>query len=274
MGRAEATVCCPNPSQPDSNITLNIFDVPNYTGSSIESIPTLRLTDGVLLRVDVVIGLRQETEDLTRFATREQTQIVLLLDNLAGALVEHHLDLDVISQRMFDIVEAINSIISVHSQGVTSTLNPAKGNVIFGSVAQGWAASIRHFSKLWAAKWTGIPEDSLCRSLWGQSYFDHEKKDFTKSSQNARGAALPLSFSKFVLEPISKILRSAPTTSSQVQEVFSMAQKVGVSVPFEWTHYSSDDLIREIISNWLPVAVTIVSTIVDHVPSPQRAQMV
>jgi elongation factor 2 len=61
-------------------------------------------------------------------------------------------------------------------------VDPGDGSVVFGSATQGWAITLRHFAKLYAAK-LGCSPSKLLRRLWGDSYFNKAANKWTSNSE-------------------------------------------------------------------------------------------
>ncbi len=82
---------------------------------------------------------------------------------------------------------------------------PERGTVIFSAGKQGWGFTLRHFARIYSTK-LGVSEDKLVEKLWGDNFYDEEKKRWTTSSGGSGGEAKVVrGFCKFVLEPIMKM---------------------------------------------------------------------
>ena len=104
------------------------------------------------------------------------------------------------------MIEEVNDFIrSVPGGEEYPSLSPAKGNVAFGSSLSGWSFTLPSFAKLYSEVHDiFIPVDKFSRRLWGDQYFDQEKRTFAKKP-SGRGDGGKRTFVEFVLEPLYKI---------------------------------------------------------------------
>lgn len=59
----------------------------------------------------------------------------------------------------------------------------------FGAGLQGWAFTLRHFARLYAAKF-GVDEAKMMERLWGDHFYDAEAKRWTTRNVSASGGTL------------------------------------------------------------------------------------
>ena len=79
-------------------------------------------------------------------------------------------------------------------------MDPAKGNVAFGSELHGWGFNLRQFAQLYSSKF-GIKEEKIMKRLWGNNFYNPETRQWTK--QKVDGSTRGFNF--FVLEPLVKV---------------------------------------------------------------------
>lgn len=60
-------------------------------------------------------------------------------------------------------------------------VDPAYGNVGFGSGLHGWAFTLKQFAEIYADKF-GVQIDKLMKNLWGDRYFNPKTKKWTNNS--------------------------------------------------------------------------------------------
>lgn len=79
-------------------------------------------------------------------------------------------------------------------------LNPAKGNVAFGSGLHGWGFNLDQFAQMYTNRFK-VKKEKMVRKLWGNNFYNPQEKKWseTPSSCSERG------FCKFVLDPVIKV---------------------------------------------------------------------
>lgn len=80
-------------------------------------------------------------------------------------------------------------------------LSPERGNVAFASTQMGWCFTLRTFSRMYADTFGSFNVDEFAARLWGNIYFDGEKRKFTRKPAGDSKR----SFVHFILEPLYKI---------------------------------------------------------------------
>ena len=86
---------------------------------------------------------------------------------------------------------------------IAAQVDPAYGNVGFGSGLHGWAFSLKQFSEMYAEKF-GVQVDKLMRNLWGDRFFNPKTKKWTSSQEDGSKRG----FVQFVLDPIYKVFEA------------------------------------------------------------------
>lgn len=165
----------------DKNI-MHFADVPGHVEYSAEFSVIVPIVDGALIVVD-------GSKDSLPVATGQQ------IKQLGQWLVEpvafmNRLDVSLLvtkkeGQEMVDdltqVIEAINNDITAKYKSEKPTLlNPEAGNVLFGSLAQGWGFSIPQLAEFYAAKMQ-LELPKMCTRLWGEAYFNPSTKKMVKS---------------------------------------------------------------------------------------------
>ena len=70
------------------NFLLNFMDTPGHPNFSDEVTAAMRLTDGVLLVVDIIEGVTFQTERLIKEALRAKMEIIVVLNKLDRLVLE------------------------------------------------------------------------------------------------------------------------------------------------------------------------------------------
>ena len=123
---------------------INLIDSPGHVDFSSEVTAALRVTDGALVVVDAVEGVCVQTETVLRQAMQEKIRPILMINKVDRAIHELKLSPEEMYQKFNRLIDAVNVVISTY-QGDNEedvTLDPTKGNVIFGAGKDQWAFSL------------------------------------------------------------------------------------------------------------------------------------
>merc|ERR1712170_278447 len=169
-------------------------------------------------------------------------------------------------------------------------VNPVTGNVGFGSGLHGWAFSLKQFADVYAKKFGVKDVSKLMAKLWGDNYFDADRKKWQKKPQK-KGAdgktvlkddknqeiCLERSFVQFILNPIFTTFTT--TKHDKKEEWATMKQKImndwfgGKNfLTAEEDGFVEKTLMKAVMRNWLPAGETLLQMIAIHLPSPVTAQ--
>merc|ERR1711973_837418 len=183
---------------------INLIDSPGHVDFSSEVTAALRVTDGALVVVDCVSGVRVQTETVLRQAIAERIKPVLFMNKMDRALLELQLDPEELYQTFSRIVENVNVIVATYADdhgpmGIVR-VDVNNGSVGFGSGLHGWAFTLKQFAEMYASKF-GVDIDKMMKKLWGESFFNAKTKKWskTKPTENKR------SFNMYILDPIYKV---------------------------------------------------------------------
>ncbi|EFC46271.1 predicted protein [Naegleria gruberi] len=139
-------------------------------------------------------------------------------------------------------------------------------NVVFGSVKQGWAFTLKDFAKFYS-KQLGMNQEELVEKLWGDYYYDTENGQWmNQSNENV----LERGFCQFILKPIRNVLLACG--DSHFHQVEELLNPFGVTLS-EYDDHSKKELTNSIImQKWLPASDSIHDLICNSLPSPEMAQ--
>jgi len=180
-----------------------------------DTIPSLRISDGVLVIVDCVEGINFQTEIFLRFALKERIKLVVIINKMDRLLLELQAEFEAIYSAVTEIIVSVNRIISSCCNHTDWILDPLKGNVVFASGLMGFAFSLPQFAQFYGKrammkkKMLGEKEDSdlesisnnILKNLWGTRYINPAtgKVSNTKKHGYKRG------FCELVIHPIREI---------------------------------------------------------------------
>ncbi|GFO47266.1 116 kda u5 small nuclear ribonucleoprotein component protein [Plakobranchus ocellatus] len=248
---------------------INLVDSPGHVDFSPEVTAALRIVDGAMVVVDCVSGVSVQTETVLRQALCEHIKPVLMMNKLDRAIFEKALSPEETYCTLRSVVENVNALIGVYCDNESPMgdimMDPAKGNVAFGSGLHGWGFNLRQFAQLYASKF-GIKEEKIMKRLWGDNFYNPETRQWCK--QKDTGSTRGFNF--FVLEPLIKILQaSSDGDKSQAQ---ALLRKLGFQLSSSDLQLEGKDFMRAVMKTWLPAADAMLDMIVFHLPSPVTAQ--
>jgi len=238
---------------------------------SSEVTAALRVTDGALVVVDCVEGVCVQTETVLRQAIAERIRPVLWVNKLDRIFLELRMNLEEAYQSFARSIESVNVVIATYFDDKLGdvTVYPELGTVGFGAGLHGWGFTIAKFAKMYAAKF-GVSARKMMKRLWGDWFFDPEAKAWSNQSTNAAGKRLDRAFCNFILKPIESLIRAVMDQKKDVYE--SMFTKLNIVIPKEQREEMGKPLMKAAMQAWLPAAEALLTMIVNHLPSPVRAQ--
>lgn len=278
-----ASATAPAPSS--NKYLINLIDSPGHVDFSAEVSAALRLTDGAVVVVDSVGGPGVQTETVLRQALAERVRPVLHINKLDRAILELQLDPEELYQTIRRHIESINATLATYdasgadpaSPGSANAfpsihLSPLHGEVSFGSGKQGWAFTLPMFARVLAKK-TGKEPEAILKRLWGDHFYDPETKRFYTTNKSPSGKPLQRYFCSVVLEPLIQLFYALTDVKSGIpQELDDMLNKLGIALPANKRSATGQDLIKAVMSRWLPAADALLEMIIQHLPSPKTAQ--
>ena len=135
-----------------SGVLVNLIDSPGHVDFAAEVSAAARLTDGCILVVDCVEGVRAQTCSVIKQAWENRIIPILFLNKLDKLVDLFPEDFSAVHSRLRQIVENINALFSdlveafKEESGIDDPqlaelyqFDPVRGNVLFGSALHGWA---------------------------------------------------------------------------------------------------------------------------------------
>jgi len=149
------------------------------------------------------------------------------------------------------------------------SLDPVRGNVVFGSGYQQWAFTLERFAGIWSPTFKTEPE-KLKEKLWGEWRFDKKGKKWTTNEQDEDGNLLPRSFCQFILDPIYKVINFC--INGEIEKLRKFLDNMKVEMTPEQWELRERKLVKSAMTNWLDASTSLMSTIALHLPSPKVSQ--
>lgn len=278
---------------------INLIDSPGHIDFSSEVSIASRLCDGALVLVDVVEGICTQTHTVLRQAWDENIRCIIVFNKIDRLITELKLTATEAYIHIRNILEQINAIMgSFFAGGVMEEDNlkrenknnedneenewdeekekeiffsPEKGNVIFASAIDGWAFRTDSFAKIYAKK-LGIKENLLKKVLWGDYYLDPKTKKII-GYKHLKGRNLKPMFVQFILDNIWTIFEAVENNDKE--KIDKIVKSLNLKIlPRDLKSKDTRAVQSTICSTWLPLAQTVLYSIVEQLPSPLEAQKV
>lgn len=247
---------------------VNIIDTPGHVNFSDEVSAALRLSDCVVLCVDAVDGIMLGAERVVRLAALERLPVFLLITKIDRLIIELKLPPNDAYQKLRHTIDDFNTLLAAHAAGLEEDLSvsPLKGTVVFSSALFGISFTLGSFARMYAANNGNLDGDALRQRLWGDVYYNPERRTFSKKPAGPAGVR---SFVHFVLEPLYKMF------SLIVGDVDTnlplLLEELGVHLTKTEMSANIRPLLKMVCSRFFGPAVGFVDVLRDHCPSPIAA---
>ncbi|ORY31376.1 116 kda u5 small nuclear ribonucleoprotein component [Naematelia encephala] len=252
-------------SKGKSNL-INIIDTPGHVNFADEVASVARLVDGVVLVVDVVEGVMHGTEAVIRHAMQEKLKLVLVVNKMDRLILELRLPPSEAFFKIKHTIEEVNSVIAGIDPDDSYRLSPERGNVAFASTQMGWCFTLRTFASMYSDTFGSFDVDEFAQRLWGNIYFDSERRKFTRKPADVESKR---SFVHFILEPLYKLYTQVLSEdSSTLKETLSELQ-----ITLKPSVYKMDvrPLLKVVLEAFFGPSVGLVDMITEFIPSPQES---
>ena len=251
----------------EKSFLLNIFDTPGHVNFCDECTAALRAADGAVICIDAIEGVMLNTERQIKHALNNQVSITLLINKVDRLILELKLPPQDAYYKVTHTIEEVNNIISAHVEEYKlpehPRMNPAAGNVCFASGQHRWSFTLTSFAKKYCQKNPGMNPDDMTVRLWGDWYFDENKRAFTKNKPDGSSER---TFVKFVLEPIYKIYSLVIGGAPNV--IMKSLKQLGILLKLKEASMDPKPLLKMVMSRFFGYPQGFVNMIVQHVPSP------
>ncbi|KAK2004709.1 elongation factor Tu GTP binding domain-containing protein [Colletotrichum falcatum] len=256
------------PSSKGKSHLVNILDTPGHVNFVDEVATSLRLADGVCLVVDIVEGVQVNTEQIIKHAVLEDIPLTLILNKMDRLILELKLPPKDAYFKLKHVIEEVNTVIenTIPGKGEAKRISPEKGNVLFACTDMGWCFTLQSFAKMYTDTYGGINAEDFAKRLWGDIYFNPEKRNFNRKPLETRSSR---SFVNFVLEPIYKIFTHTISDSPEDLKVVLG----GLGIALKPSQYKADAkvLLKLVCEQFFGPSTGFVDMIVRHIPSPDES---
>jgi U5 small nuclear ribonucleoprotein component len=112
------------PDLKGKSFLLNMFDTPGHVNFSDEATAAMRISDAVVLVVDVIEGVMVNTERLIRHAVSEKLPIMLVVNKLDRLILELKLPPTDAYFKIRHTIEEVNNVISAAAGNEDMRVSP------------------------------------------------------------------------------------------------------------------------------------------------------
>ncbi|WP_048812735.1 elongation factor EF-2 [Acidilobus saccharovorans] len=129
---------------------INLIDTPGHIDFTGMVTRSLRVLDGAIVVVDAAEGVMTQTETVLRQALEERVRPVLYINKIDRLIKELRLTSSQLQDRLVEIIKDVNNLIDMYAEPEFKDkwkLNPAAGNVAFGSAKDQWGITVPIASK-------------------------------------------------------------------------------------------------------------------------------
>ncbi|CAD7965521.1 unnamed protein product [Amoebophrya sp. A25] len=148
------------PDCDEKSYLMNIMDTPGHPNFNDEVAAAVRISDGVIFVVDVIMGLSTHCERLLKHVVQEGLDIVLCVSKVDRLVTELKLPpADAYHKIKHTISEVNTALENIHTllaiDRPLKVLSPTRGNVIFGAGLFNMVFSLKSFAAIYADTFPG-----------------------------------------------------------------------------------------------------------------------
>ena len=223
---------------------ITVIDTPGHVNFRDESEAALRISDGVFVVVDCILGvsesLKLQLRSLITTSGFDASNMVLVLTQIDRLILELRVPPSDAYFKLKQIIDDLNVTVAETLGNRTRTFKPELGNVLFASGKFKFVFSLESFARLMYIESSAstvallagfkIPSATeeaatFARHLWGDVYCDEDSGMFSRSASGTSKR----SFVKFVMEPLYKILGAC--VSMEKDELREFLSEIGIFLP-------------------------------------------
>ncbi|TFK70453.1 Calreticulin-domain-containing protein [Pluteus cervinus] len=242
---------------------VHLIDTPGHSNFVDEVASAMRLSDGILLVVDVIEGLMVNTEAIIRHALQEKIKITLVVNKIDRLILELRIKPADAYYKIKHTIEEINTFISGINDDPDLRLSPENGNVAFASTDMNWCFTLKSFAKMYADTYGSLDVHGFAQRLWGDVYFNNDTRKFTRKAADPESNR---TFVHFILEPLYKLY--SHVLSEETDDLRETLGGLGIHLKPVMYKMDVRPLLKVVLDQFFGPATGLVDVIVDHIPSP------
>mmetsp|Transcript_17701 Transcript_17701/g.37892 ORF Transcript_17701/g.37892 Transcript_17701/m.37892 type:complete len:982 (+) Transcript_17701:99-3044(+) len=258
----------------DKSYLFNVMDTPGHSNFQDEVVAGMAISDGVVLFVDVIIGLTAHIERMVKHALQDKMPLVLVVNGIDRLIVELKLPPTDAYHKIRYCIEDINETLEKLYDNVgmevenRTYFSPLKGNVLFCSSLFRMMFTLDSYATLYRDIYeVQFDAEQFSQCLWGDIYFDQDTGGFSKTPTDSDQ---PRTFVQFVLEPIYKIF--AHCLGEEKEDLESTLKEVGIYLHKRDYDLDARSLLKQVFAQFFGTSGGLASwidMIVKHIPSPK-----
>ena len=251
---------------------VNLIDSRGHVDFSSEVSAALRITDGAVVVVDCIEGCGVQTETVLRQSLTERVRPCLFVNKVDRCILELQMEVEDMYGRFRSSIDNVNVIIATYYDEVMGDVQvlPEKGTVAFGSGVHGWGFNLERFARTYSSK-TGVDEGKMLTRLWGDNYYNGEKKTWTNVRQpEGCPEPLPRAFCQFIMTPINQFVTAIMNDKKETFE--KMMTSLNIVLTADEKSLTGKALMKRAMEIWINAADALFTMIVTKLPSPRVAQ--
>jgi len=254
------------PSTTGKSFALQMMDAPGHVAFSDELCVALRYADGALLVVDAVEGCCFATERAIAAAAAEGTRLCVLINKVDRLILELKMPPQDAFYKLRHVLEELNAQLAACWPD-HPVLDPAAGNVAFGSALYGWAFTMRSVAALYAdvhGLQDAMDVNAFAKRLWGDWWVSPATRAVTKKppSSSASGQRTCV---QYILEPLWKI--HAAVVGEEPAAVAHTMASLGVHLTPQQLKQDVKPLLATVCGALFGDTACVVDMLVAHTPS-------
>merc|ERR1719210_2611930 len=234
----------------------------------------MAVSDGIVLFVDVIVGLTQHVERMMKHALQEKMHFVLVVNGIDRLIVELKLPPTDAYHKLRYCIEDINETLEKLYDTVGTEVDsrtyfsPLKGNVLFCSSLFRMMFTLESYAEIYAeTHGASFDPNMLAKCLWGDLYFNQDTGRFQRSQPDPDQ---PRSFVQFVLEPIYKVF--AHCLGEEKEDLAATLAEVGIYMHKRDQHLDARSLLKKVFLQFFGAGGGIssfIDMVVEHIPGPK-----
>ena len=263
---------------------LNVIDTPGHVNFRDEADVGARMSDGVVIVIDAVMGgtecLRRQIQHLVSIQRFDPSHMILVISQMDRLVLELRLPPSDAYFKLRFMIDELNGWISEITGHKSRVFRPELGNVLFASGKFKFVFSLPSFARtmyidpvraggspyllISGFPTASIPEeaDVLAKCLWGDIYCDRSGGGSFSKNPNEEGKR---SFIQFVLEPFYKIL------SACVSEDKNALSQIGVWLPNSVWETNAETVITAVMEQMFPEGVApFIDAVTEFIPNAKE----
>jgi len=165
------------------------------------------------------------------------------------------------------LVTAFNELLAGKTNLKEMTVSPEKGQVLFGSLVNGWAFTVPWWSRVYNKKKDATDDEAMSVKLWTK-YFTKKKTWVNAPIDDAVHG-----FVQQCLKPIQTIFDLCEGgTEDDKAKLKKMMGAMDVTFSDKHFEKTGTDLFHTLMRLWMPAGPLIAKALKEHIPDPATAQ--